>query len=631
MLQILRKKAQSTFIQIIVVIIALVFIFWGVGTNMSGDRQAALTVNGDEISFQEFQQAYDRAYQRFSDQFGGNVPKGLAETFGIKQQVINQLIQTTLLRQGAKEMGIHVSGQEISQVIQEMIQFQENGSFNMDKYKSILTANRMAPTKFENSMRFDRISEVAAREVGNFSATTTDFEIEELYGKLNEKVEVEFVKLSPDTFKESVQVEEQLLADWFETVKENYKTDTQIKLKYIPFTFDSVAKKIEIDEPAIEAYYQENLSQYLVPEKRRARHILFKAEEDDSEETHAKQSQRAEEILDKALNGVEFADLAKTYSEGPSQSSGGDLGFFSEGQMVPTFNDAVFALQVNEISNVVKTRFGYHIIRLEEIREPSTQSLADVSAQIREKLQSKKAENLAFQVANSAYESIIGAGSLVKFSELNPENVIKSTEFFAKSDAPEELRKDTQFLNEAFQLKKGELSSLIKGQTGYAIFFADNIKEPVVPELTVIKDKVKDDYLNSKSIDMAEQKAQDMLAKLNEGQSLETLATENDGVVKTSGLLSKNEPANKSDFPSSLVDSCFLLSPSSPLPETPGRQGNDFYVFSFLKREIPTLNENPEEREKYSENLLRFKEQQLLAAWLRNLEINAEISQHQNL
>ena len=96
MLQILRKKAQSTFIQIIVVVIALVFIFWGVGANLNGDRQAALVVNGEEITFQEFQQSYDRAYQRLSDQFGGNVPKGLAETFGVKQQVINQLIQTSI-------------------------------------------------------------------------------------------------------------------------------------------------------------------------------------------------------------------------------------------------------------------------------------------------------------------------------------------------------------------------------------------------------------------------------------------------------------------------------------------------------------------------------------------------------
>ncbi len=190
MLQLLRKKAQSTFIQIIVVIIALVFIFWGVGAQLAGNRQAALVVNGEEVTFQQYQQAYDRAYQRLSDQFGGNVPKGLAETFGVKQQVINQLIQTTLLRQGAQQMGLMVSAQEIRQTIEEMVQFQENGVFNVQKYKAVLAANRMAPTKFEDSMRTDQLSEIAAREIGNFASVATDFEVKEVYSQQNEKIDV---------------------------------------------------------------------------------------------------------------------------------------------------------------------------------------------------------------------------------------------------------------------------------------------------------------------------------------------------------------------------------------------------------------------------------------------------------
>lgn len=101
MLQILRNKSQSTFIQVIVVIIALVFIFWGVGTNMMNTREVALTVNDDEITFQQFQEAYDQAIANLSGQFGGTLPKGLEESLGIKQQVIEQLIQSSLLRQGA--------------------------------------------------------------------------------------------------------------------------------------------------------------------------------------------------------------------------------------------------------------------------------------------------------------------------------------------------------------------------------------------------------------------------------------------------------------------------------------------------------------------------------------------------
>ncbi|MGB3210306.1 MAG: SurA N-terminal domain-containing protein [Desulforhopalus sp.] len=631
MLQILRKKAQSTFIQIIVVIIALVFIFWGVGANLSGDRQAALVVNGEEITFQEFQQAYDRAYQRLSDQFGGNVPKGLAETFGVKQQVINQLIQTTLLRQGAEKMGLLVSGQEIREIIEDMVQFQENGAFNLDRYKAVLASNRMAPTKFEASMRFDRLSEVAAREIGNFAVVATDFEIQELYSEQNEKVAVTFLKISPDQFIDKVTTDDEALKAWFETVKENYKSEPEIKLKYLAFTYENIGQKIPIDQSKIEEYYQNNIDAYQIPEERHARHILFKAGETDSAERHEEQAQKAEEILALARKGGDFDALAREYSEGPSKDSGGDLGFFSAGRMVPAFDEAVFVMQPGDISDVVKTQFGYHIILLEEIQPAATRALEEVTAEITATLQQKEAESLAFQVANDAYEGIIGAGSLTKYAETNPDTVIQQTGFFPRSDAPDDLLADAQFMEKAFELNKGELSSLIKGQSGYAILFAEDIKEPEIPAFEAIKDTLAEDYQKAQSKKMAEEAAEQMLSDLRDGKELAVLAQELGVPVEESGFLSQNEQNDTTTFPPALLSDAFMLSASSPLPEEPGKVGDDFFIFSFLDREIPTMPETSEEAEKYRENLLQFKQQQLLSAWLRNLEQDAEITRHQSL
>jgi peptidyl-prolyl cis-trans isomerase D len=631
MLQILRKKAQSTFIQIIVVIIALVFIFWGVGANLSGNRQAALVINGEEVAFQEFQQAYDRAYQQLSDQFGGNVPKGLAETFGVKQQVINQLVQTTLLRQGAIEMGLQVSGQEIQQVIEEMVQFQDNGVFSMERYKAVLAANRMAPTKFENSMRIDRLSQVAAREIGNFASVATDFEIEEIYSQLNEKIALRYVKISPEKFIDQVTVDDEGLKAWFEEVKENYKTDPQVKLKYLAFSYDKVGQKIEIDQGQIEEYYQNNLSKYRVGEQRHARHILLKAGEEDSAQVHEEKAKKAEEVLKLAKDGGDFSALAKTHSEGPSKSSGGDLGFFSAGQMVPAFEKAVSAMQPGDISEVVKTRFGYHIILLEEVKPGATRPLDEVKSEITSILQRKEADSLTFQVANNAYEGIIGAGSLAKYGETTPNMQIQETEFFHRDNAPADLKQDSQFLDKAFELKKGELSSLIKGQSGYAILFAEDLKEPEIPGFDSIRESLETDYRKTKSNEMAETAATELLSSLAEGKELDAIAQGKGLIVKDSGFLSQNAPPEDDGFPSSLIQDSFLLSPSSPFPKEPGQVGEDYFVYSFLERQIPTMPDDPEEVKKYQENLLRFKQQQLLAAWLRNLEIDAEITRHQSL
>jgi len=631
MLQILRNKAQSTFIQIIVVIIALVFIFWGVGANMTGKREAALLVNDEEVSFQEFQQAYDRAYQRFSDQFGGNIPKGLAETLGIKQQVINQLIQTTLLRQGAERMGIIVSGEEIQAIIKEMVQFQENGAFSLEQYKAVLASNRLAPSKFEASMRYDKLSETAAREIGNFVTVATDFEVRDIFSQNNKEISLNYLKISPSAFSDKIEINDEILSEWLETVKEQYKTEPQLKLKYLAFTYDSVGKKIEIDKAEIEKYYQDNLSSYQTAEQRHARHILLTAGENDPETVHSEKSGKAREIMERARGGEDFSELAKNYSEGPSKDSGGDLGFFDRGSMVPAFDAAVFTMKAGEISDVVKTRFGYHVILLEEIKPQATRELTEVRDSITQVLQRKAAESIAFQVANSAYEGIIGAGSLENYTKENPAAKIIETEFFTRSSPPEALSKDQEFINKAFALNKSELSSLIKGGSGYAIFYAEDMIEPDFPAFEDVKDRLHVDYLKKKSEEMANETAKTILGDVRSGKELKAAASEQGVEMKKSGYLSQAKPENNGSFPAELLSQAFLLSSASPFPEEPGQVGNDYYIYGFIDSNTPEVPEKPEETEQLKNDLLRFKQQQLLSAWLMHQEKSAKITRHQNL
>ncbi len=631
MLQLLRNKAQSTFIQIIVVIIALVFVFWGVGTNMMGSREAALLVNDDEISFQEFQQAYDRAYQRFSDQFGGNIPKGLAETLGIKQQVINQLIQTTLLRQGAGRMGIIVSGEEIQAIIKEMVQFQENGVFNIEQYKTVLASNRLAPSKFEASMRYDKLAETASREIGNFATVATDFEIQDIFSQMNKEIFLNYLKISPSEFTDKIEVNDEILAEWLETVKEQYKTEPQTQLKYLAFTYDSVGEKIEIDQAEVEKYYQSNLSSYKIAEQRHARHILFTADENATEAIHSEKSARATEIMEFARGDENFAELAKKYSEGPSKDAGGDLGFFGPGSMVPAFDTAVFAMKPGEISEVIKTRFGYHIILLEEIKPESTRELTEVQDSIIKTLQRKAAESITFQVANSAYEGIIGAGSLEKYAKENPAENIMETAFFSRSNPPEALLGEREFIDKIFALNKGELSSLIKGQSGYAIFYAEDTKEPAFSTFEDIKERLQADYIKQESKKMAETRAKELLSDVRSGKELKTIATEQSLEIKESGYLNQRGSDKEGSFPTELLTQAFLLSSPSPYPEEPGQVGDDYYVYGFVDSKIPALPEESNEIQQLKTELLRFKQQQLLSAWLMHQEKGATITRHQSL
>ena len=632
MLHILRKKAQSPFIQAIVVIIALVFIFWGVGTNLGNKNQAAIVVNGEEISFQHYQQAYDRAYQQMAARFGGTVPKGLAETFGLKQQVINQVVQTALLRQGAAAMGIVVSGEEIRGVIEDMPQFQELGSFSIDKYKSILAANKMAPAKFEQTIRLDHLSEAAVERIAGFSAVATDQEIEEIYSRRNEKVAVKYAKISPSEFLAKVTVDDGALATWFESAKEKYKSEPQLKLRYLSYNFAAIGDKVTIDPPKIEEYYNANQRSFQTPEQRHARHILFKVEEKDGPEVDKTKAAKAADVAKQAKGGVDFATLAKEYSEDASKSTGGDLGFFSKGQMVPAFEEAVFALQPGEVSEVVRTQYGYHLIKLEAIKPARTQNLEEVRDKITATLRRKEAESLTFQLANEAYEKIIAAGNLDKYGQANPEAELKSTDFFGKSNAPAELKSDPKFLEKLFELQKGELSSLIKGHSGYLIAFAQERKEPEIPALESIKERATADYRKDKAAEMAETAAKEILATVKGGKTFEEVVKEKGLTLKESGLLTQQGASeDKGEFPATLLPSAFLLSSGSPVPENPGHSGEDFFVYAFFKREIPKMPEDESEKKLYRETLQRFKQQQLLAAWLRHMEVEAKISKSQHL
>jgi peptidyl-prolyl cis-trans isomerase D len=631
MLQILRRKAQSTFIQIIVVIIALVFIFWGVGSNLGRDRQSALVVNGEEVSFQDYQQAYDRTYERFSQQFGGNMPKDLAESLGIKQQVINQLIQTSLLRQGAQNMGIYVSAEEVRKVIESMVQFQDNGAFSMDRYKAVLANIRTAPTKFEKSMRTDRLAEVAVREIGNFASVATDSEIQEIYSQLNEKIAVNFVSFNPSNFLNQVQVTDAGLSAWYETVKDNYKTAPEIQLKYLTFTYDKIADKVEIDDSQIENYYQVNTQLFTVPEQRKASHILFKTTADDSEQVFKEKEAKAEEVLALAKKGSNFTDLAKEYSEGPSRENGGELGYFSQGQMVPAFDDAVFSMKKGAVSEVVQTQFGYHIIYLEDIKPSSTRSLEEAKAEIVSTLKKKEAESLAFQVANSAYEGIIAAGGLDQYLAATPDADLETTELFKRENAPDDLKKDSIFLDKAFSLNKGDFSSLIKGNSGYAIFYVENVKEPETPALADIKEPLTNDFKIAESKKLAQKAAEDLLKELGKSGSLEEIAAAKSYAVAKSGELSRNGQNDKTTFPQALLSEAFLLSGNSPLPQEVGQDGDNYYVYSFVSRTLPKMPEGSTEIEQYKTSLLNFKQQQLLSAWLQNQQLKAKISTHPNL
>jgi len=629
MLELLRKKAQSPLIQITILIIALVFIFWGAGSRYGNSRNSVATVNNERISYEAYQKAYEQMSNQYRQQFGGSIPKQLLKTLDLEGKTVEQLIQRTLLRQGAKEMGITVSDPEVQQAIQKMGAFQINGAFNIEQYNRIITSSRMTPASFEEAMRTDLIAGKTIEHLSRF-ALLTPLEVSDQFNFENEQINIEYVSFSGSDFKKDITPNEDELRAYYDENKASYMTEPQVKLHFLNFPYGN-GDKTEIDDAEVESFYKQNISRYTVPEKRKARHILIKTGEGDSPEALSKKRKQAEKILELAKSGEDFAELAKQYSEGPTGPKGGDLGTFSRGQMVKPFEDAAFSLKEGEISDIVKTQFGYHIIKVEKIEPGRVKPLEEVRDTITQELRKKKANEVAFNNANDAYEKIILAGSLDKFSQQHPEIPVEETNFFSrkspkKSGLADAILSEPAFLNIAFNLKKGELSSLVETPEGYAIIFAADRKEPETAPYEDVAEQVRKDYIRTKSDTMAQETAESMLATLKEkGDSdLASEAAKHDKTPETSGYINRNATGGSS-LPAQLVNTGFELPPKSPYPEKVVSADGQYYVFRVLERKPPPPKLFSEKEEEFKKELLKGKKAAILASWLANFRAKSEI------
>ena len=618
MLNILRKNAQSVVVQAIVVIIAVVFIFWGVGTNLNDNPNALAVVNGTEIPYRDFQQNYERTIDSYKQQFGGQLPQGFLQNSGLKEQVLDQLIQSELLRQGAEKAGIVIGKEAIQRKIKEMAAFNNNGRFDLANYKAVLERNKLSPTSFEAGIRNDLLMNRVLAALGAFSVVPGQ-EVRQWIEYIGQEIKLAYAAVNSEDYIAQVKVADDALAAWYETAQHNYKTAPQCKLHYLSFHYNDDLKQVTVNDEAVPTYYREHADTYNTPEKRRARHILFKVAADDSPETKGAKKTEAEKILAQIKKGGDFSQLAGQFSEDTTKAKGGDLGLFTRGQMVQPFEDSAFALKKGEVSGVVETVFGYHIIKLEEIIPAKTQTLAEAAPSIRKVLERQGVKAITFKKASAAYEAIIKAGSMAKYSGAQGAYPVHQTGFFPRDTPPKEgMAGDAAFLQAAFSLRKGELSSIVETADGYAILFVDDVKEAVVPELATVRDRAVADYKKTKSVDLARAAAEELLQKAREQHGwpagLQRKETE---YMKRSGP--------SAPVPEELRQDAFSRVGKEVFPEKVIAVGTVFYLYQIIDSRQGKEEMDATKRRILEQQLQDVGKNALMADWLGQLRKEANI------
>ncbi len=612
MLDLLRRKAQSPYLQATVLIIIVVFVFWGVGGNSSGARNAVATVNDQPITLEEYDKALGAALDNFRNQFGGTLPKDFVETFGVKQQILNDLIRKELVLQGGEEMGIFVSDTEIQNAVKEMTVFHSNGQFDVNRYREVLKSSRLTPTKFEASLRKDLLLAKISDQLGGF-ARTTPRETDERFAFANEELRLSYALFSPADFTDQVTVSPAALDAYYGANKTKYQTPLQVKLSYLAFRISEEMENVTIPEEELRDYYASHADQFGTPEQRRASHILLRATEENKESRR----QEIDRIMARLKSGEEFAALAREFSEDGTAAQGGDLGFFSRGRMVQPFEEAVFALaKKGDLSEVVTTPFGLHLIQLTDIKPAETTPFADARAGIEKQLKEQKAANTVFATANEAYEKIIFAGSLAKYAEnfgITPEQ----TPFFAENAPPAELAGATAVLSTAFSLKKGELSSLLETPDGYVIVLLADRKEPETPPLDAVRERVEKDYVAQEARTLCRKAAEEALAAARSGEAdFAAVMKERKATVKDTGFFSRAARI-VGELPAPAVEAGQRLTAKTPYPDSVLDAKEGFYVLRFAERKAGADSE--EKRQTIAAQLAAEKQQAILAAWTARL------------
>ncbi len=396
-------RNNKKIVQVFLVLIALPFAFFGVESFRDGGAGVDVAKVGEvKISQQEFQQAVREQQDRLRGQLGELDPKVL-DNPEFRQAILDDLIDQRLLFQEARKRHLFASDDVVRQAIMAVEAFQDNGQFSQQRYEALLSAQGMSPAGFEAQVRQDLALQQLAGTIGR-SGIVSQRVTDKVLALQSEARHVQEFVLPVENYAAKVKLEDGAAKKFYDENTEQFRTPDQAKVEYVVLTPESLA--VEVSEAEIKAWYDGHKERYQQPEERRASHILIAAEKLGKD----KARQKAEEVLREVqAKPAAFAELARKHSDDPgSASQGGDLGFFGRGMMVKPFEDATFALRDGEVSGIVESDFGFHIIKLTGQHVAREKPLAEVRGEIERELKSsavaRKFAEAAESFSNMVYE-----------------------------------------------------------------------------------------------------------------------------------------------------------------------------------------------------------------------------------
>ncbi len=532
MLTSIRNHAKGWLGITLLALIAIPFAFTGVYSYMSGGGAVIVAeVDGREIGQREYANAYQSYRQRLQSLLGSNFRPELLDERALRREALDRLIEEIVLIETAQEQGYRVGADQLAQQITATQAFQTDGRFDRDLYQARLAQNGQSPEQYEQGLRTQLLMEQLLGGLGS-TAFVTQAELAEAQRLQLQRRNLVYALIPPAEQADLPAPEEAALEAFYADSGTRFAEPEQVRVDYLDLSVERLMSEVgDPDEDGLALLYEEERSRLATTEERRARHILLELPADADEATRADSLAKAKTLRTQLVDGVDFAELARSESADPgSAEAGGDLGFFARGQMDPAFETAAFELSIDQISEPVRSAFGYHLIEVTEIRGDTSPDLESMRDTLTELYRRQQAEQLFFDrsemLANLSYEHPEALDTAAEALGLE----IQTSPWLTRTGGEDWLLAEPRVLEAAFSpdvLGEGLNSEVLELVDGRLLVLRQGEhKVARQPELGEVREAVVDYYQETRAGELARERGSELLVRLRGGEALEAIAAE---------------------------------------------------------------------------------------------------------
>jgi peptidyl-prolyl cis-trans isomerase D len=625
MLDFLRKRKRSWIITLLLGLIIIVFVAFYGGTKYqdSGVSHVA-SVNGEIITQREFALRYQRELNRYRELFKGSLTPEMLKNLNLEALLLDDMINRKLVLQEAHRLGITVTDRELAEAIAKAPDFQLDGAFNKSHYLQLLSANRITPAEFEDEQR-ESLTLQRLYQVLFDSVRVSDAELEARYRMMREKINLQFIRLPLKDFTASAQVTDEEIRKYYEQNQASLKEPAKVQVEYLAYPYVKFAAGIKVTEQEIEQYYNENReAKFRKPREAKLSYISLRVVPEAPAEKKAAVKARAERIVAEARAGKDFEQLIKEVSADATAGGGGDAGWVTEGQFPEPLNKTIFSMAKNQVSDPVDAPGGLQILKVEDLREGKTLSVKEATPEITQILTAQKAKKNAGTAAERDHEKALSG---IEFSQLERESgaALGTTRLFTSGETLSEIGDVPEFYKSAFALEPKAVSPIISANDAYYMLRLKQKKDAAVPPLEEVRQKIRQNLIDTKAQDAMMGKANALLEQLRKEKTIARVAEQNSLKVEETGLFARSatEIPKIGNLPE--LARGIPVSAQNPVADKVYRQNDTAYVIAFKAQEPADMAQFAEEKDSLAQEARAEAQQRVLRNFIDRLKEKADI------